>query len=305
MSKHSPRETFARPLGRAPESLQPADLPQPAPPEAGALAVQPPPGADAAPGTALATTIEEETSLTPYLDDNGFDPAEYDWVPVRRRPRADGWSEAKQRAFIEVLADTGQVDAAAQHVGMTPQSCYRLRRSPGAEAFAAAWNAAIHQASLKLVDVAFERAFNGSDEPVFDRDGRRVGRRMKTNDRLLMFLMRAHMPDRYRHAHMSNRHPSEPPAPPSIPVSQALSTLEPVMPPEPHALLALEDLDCAIEVADLLDGKLPPWRRDPDDRAYDVPVDPHALSPELEAALEAIKQAGAPPGYRPPGEDSD
>lgn len=299
MSKHTPRKAFARPVGRPPEPLNlAADLPQPAHESGGALAVQPPPGQ----GNALAAG-DEETSLTPYLDENGFDPADYQWVPVRRRPRADGWSEAKQRAFIEVLADTGQVEAAALHVNMSKQSCYQLRRSPGAEAFAAAWNAAIHQASLKLVDVAFERAFNGSEEPVFDREGRRVGRRMKFSDRLIMFLMRAHMPDRYRHAHQSIRHPSEPPAPASLPVAEALATLDPAMPPAPHSLLAPEDLDCAIQVADILEGALPRWHRDPDDREYDEPANTQSLGREFEDALEAAKSAAAPSGYRPAEEE--
>ena len=43
-----------------------------------------------------------------------YDPAEYRWVPVRRRPRYDGWTEEKQRRFIEVLADSGLVGLAAQ-----------------------------------------------------------------------------------------------------------------------------------------------------------------------------------------------
>ena len=47
----------------------------------------------------------------------GYDPAHYRWVPVRRRPRYDGWTEEKQRRYI-VLADTGLVSAAAKAVGM-------------------------------------------------------------------------------------------------------------------------------------------------------------------------------------------
>lgn len=300
MSKHAPSKAFARPVGRSPEPVHPGDLPQPAPASAGELAVQPP-SEPSAPGTELAALDEEECSLTPYIDENGFDPTDYDWIPVLRKPRADGWSEAKQRLFIEILADTGQVEAAAQYVGMSKQSCYQLRRSPGAEAFAGAWNAAIHQASLKLVDIAFERAINGSEEPVFDREGRRVGRRMKTNDRLLMFLMRAHMPDRYRHAHLGARYPSEPAAPPSVPVAEALATLVPVTPPEPHSLSSPEDLDVAIEVADFLDGEMPHWRVDPDLRDRDAPEE--SISPEFEAQLEEIKWANAPPGFRRPQHD--
>ncbi len=124
-------------------------------------------------------------------DDPGFDPTRYKWVPVLRKPRKDGFTPQRQVAFIRALAETGCVEHAAQAAGMSVASCYRLRHSPGAEAFAAAWTAALGHAARRLVDVAFDRAFNGSQEPVFDRDGRRVGRRMRQNDRLLMFLLRA------------------------------------------------------------------------------------------------------------------
>ena len=144
---------------------------------------------------------------------------------------------------------------------MSVQSAYRLRRAPGAEGFAAAWDAAIAQASRKLVDLAFDRAIHGSDEPVFDREGHRVGRRMRQNDRLLMFLLRAYMPERFRHAHKSERRAEEgsPPAPP--PVADALLTLEPVQPPDPHLLMSPEELATELEVAHLMDGELPHWYR--------------------------------------------
>ncbi len=58
---------------------------------------------------ALAATDPTEQGAPPPA---GYDPADYRWVPVRRRPRYDGWTEEKQRRFI-VLADTGPVSAAA------------------------------------------------------------------------------------------------------------------------------------------------------------------------------------------------
>ena len=123
--------------------------------------------------------IPSPDPATPALDAHGHDPAAYDWVPVLKKRRKDGWSPGKQRAFIEALADGGSVANAARAVGMSESSAYRLRRSPGAEAFDRAWNAAIEAASKKLIDAAFERALIGSEEPVFDRDGNRVGRRLR------------------------------------------------------------------------------------------------------------------------------
>src|SRR5947208_3611329 len=91
------------------------------------------------------------------LDAHGFNPADYKWVPVLRRPRAGGWTPQRQQDFIAALADCGCVEQAAREAGMSVVSCYRLRRSPGGENFAAAWEAALSQAAHRLVDVAFER----------------------------------------------------------------------------------------------------------------------------------------------------
>lgn len=83
--------------------------------------------------------------------------ASFEPVPVR--PRADGWTPAKQRAFIEALADTNCAAAAAARVGMSAESAHRLRRRPGAEGFSAAWDAALlltirHCAVSKAVETA-------------------------------------------------------------------------------------------------------------------------------------------------------
>jgi hypothetical protein len=195
------------------------------------------------------------------LDANGFDPADYKWVPVLRRPRSDGWTPQRQVDFIAALADCGCVEQAAREVGMTARSCYRLRRLPGAGNFAAAWDAALSQAARKLVDLAFDRAINGSDEPVFDKEGIRVGRRMRPNDRLLMFLLRAYMPERFRHAHKGVRYPHEELPPTLECVDQAIRRLEPVAPEQPHLLMPPDELETELQCARILEGQLPHWYR--------------------------------------------
>jgi len=198
----------------------------------------------------------------PALDAHGHDPAAYDWVPVLKKRRKDGWSPDKQRAFIEALADSGSVATAARYVGMSESSAYRLRRAPGAEAFDRAWGAAIDAAAKKLLDAAFERALVGTDEPVFDRDGNRVGRRLRQSDRLLMFLLRAYGPDRFRDARFRDAGPDRITAPAAAPVAEALVHLHPEPPAAPAALMAPDDLALALEVADMCDGALPRWYRD-------------------------------------------
>ncbi len=224
------------------------------------------------------------------LDAHGFDPALYDWVPVRKKRRHDGWSNEKQRKFIELLADSGSVTAAADAVGMSRDSCYALRRSPGAENFARAWEAAIAAASRRLIDIAFDRAINGVEEPVFNKEGQRIACRYRYNDRLLMFLIRAHAPEQYRHAHCDERTSAEVPPSPAPAVADALRLLEPAMPAEPHLLMEPDALDTALLCADILDGELPGYRRDPDPQAAFTRT---AADEKIDQMLDAARKENA------------
>ena len=49
------------------------------------------------------------------------------FAPVPTRPRRDGWTPDKQRAFIADLRRHGSVHKAAKSVGMSHQSAWRLR----------------------------------------------------------------------------------------------------------------------------------------------------------------------------------
>lgn len=122
---------------------------------------------------------------------------------------------------------------------MTEQSCYRLRRSPGAERFAAAWDAAIVESTRRLIDIAFDRAANGIDEPILDREGRVIYMKNRTNDRLLMFLQCAHAPGTYAAATPWNRTQDplvQATQPTTAGFAQALVALEPIAPENPLRL---------------------------------------------------------------------
>lgn len=149
--------------------------------------------ADLVPDPAAARPAYDVPAVAGAPDDplTGFAPA------VRERERSDGWTPQRQREFIGLLADTGSVSTAARMVGMSDSGAYQLRRSPEGQAFAHAWELAMRQASRRLADLAFERAVDGVEEPVFDRDGQCRYIRRKYNDRLLMFLLRAHNPAQY------------------------------------------------------------------------------------------------------------
>ena len=57
--------------------------------------------------------------------------------------RSDGWTAARQLLFLEVLARTRSVSAAARSVRMSREGAYRLRRRPDAALFRAAWDRAM------------------------------------------------------------------------------------------------------------------------------------------------------------------
>jgi len=108
--------------------------------------------------------------------------------PVPVQPRRDGWTAAKQRRFIEVLAETGIVRIAAAAVGMSEASAHRLARRPDAAAFCAAWDAALRMAARPAAAKLYEYALDGMTETVW-RDGEIVYRRRRPSEKALIFLL--------------------------------------------------------------------------------------------------------------------
>ncbi|HVQ07138.1 MAG TPA: hypothetical protein VMS43_01760 [Allosphingosinicella sp.] len=115
-------------------------------------------------------------------------PAAPDFTPVPVRARKDGWTPERQRRFIAVLRRGRSVGAAARAVGMSRESAYRLRERPGAESFAAAWDAvqASRPAPVETnLSQLWYRAFYGKVKPII-RKGEQVGTsHQPDNDALL------------------------------------------------------------------------------------------------------------------------
>ncbi len=119
------------------------------------------------------------------------------FTPVpRQKDRSNGWKPEVQLAFIEALAETGSVEAAARRVGRSSNGAYLLRRHPEAKSFRKAWQAALDIGMQRVEDVAMDRALNGVDVPVYSY-GKLVGKRTVYNDRLLMFMLRNRAPKRF------------------------------------------------------------------------------------------------------------
>ncbi|KPP85098.1 hypothetical protein [Erythrobacter sp. HL-111] len=76
---------------------------------------------------------------------------------LHKQPRRNSITPDLQRAFVARLAETGVVKAAAIHIGRSLEALYKLRRRPGAEGFAAAWDEALEWGALRLEDCAIER----------------------------------------------------------------------------------------------------------------------------------------------------
>jgi hypothetical protein len=69
-------------------------------------------------------------------------PAALDFEPVPLRYRRDGWTPARQAAFIAALRRTGCVLAACREVKVSAAAAYKLFRHPAAASFRRAWPAA-------------------------------------------------------------------------------------------------------------------------------------------------------------------
>ncbi|QUT05298.1 hypothetical protein KFK14_20245 [Sphingobium phenoxybenzoativorans] len=95
--------------------------------------------------------------------------------------RADGWTAARQRSFLESLAEGHSVEAACRIVGMTHQSAYNFRRRATGTAFALGWDAALLLARQKLADTLMVRAIEGQTETITRANGDVVERHRYDN----------------------------------------------------------------------------------------------------------------------------
>ena len=68
------------------------------------------------------------------------------FTAVPLKARHDGWTPELQLRFIVALARGHSIAAAARLVGKTRATAYALRQRPGAESFAATWDAALAHA---------------------------------------------------------------------------------------------------------------------------------------------------------------
>lgn len=103
--------------------------------------------------------------------------------------RADGWSPARQRLFLETLAATGIIRTACDAASISPRSAYALRIRRDGAAFRLGWDAAILIARARLADDLLARALTGSEEVIRkDADAGEITRHRHDN-RLAMSML--------------------------------------------------------------------------------------------------------------------
>jgi hypothetical protein len=102
-------------------------------------------------------------------------------------PRVDGWTPARQAAFLMTLSETGLVSQACAFAEMSVASAYALRREPRGAAFALGWQAAHLLARDRLEDVLLEAAITGVESVSTRVDG--VMRRRTLNGNLSMAVL--------------------------------------------------------------------------------------------------------------------
>lgn len=106
------------------------------------------------------------------------------------RAQHNGWTLERQQRFLDQLALTGSVTAAARAAGMSRQAAYWLRRQRAGRRFAQGWDAAVADAGRQIEDLAMDRLFEGEEE-VIERDGVVVAVRRRPCDvRLLLFHLK-------------------------------------------------------------------------------------------------------------------
>ena len=119
----------------------------------------------------------------------------FDGIPLESsRKRLAGWSAERQKLFLTVLAETGQVHLAAAAARLSVRSAQTLRvRSP---AFNTGWRVAEQLAVGRLSPIAFDRSINGRIEQVY-QGGELVAERRVPSDKLLMWLLARLDPKRF------------------------------------------------------------------------------------------------------------
>ena len=97
--------------------------------------------------------------------------------------------------FLDAIAEGLSIDNATKAAEVHPTTVYQRRREN--VGFRGAWDKAAEVGTRLLEQEAARRAYHGTDEPVFHQ-GAQCGVIRKYSDTLMIFLLKARRPDKYR-----------------------------------------------------------------------------------------------------------
>jgi hypothetical protein len=108
--------------------------------------------------------------------------------PQQRRARADGWTRAQERMFLETLAETCNASEAARVAGKCRAGAYRRRGID--PAFAKAWDEALDMGYAEIELMLMRAALFGTEaeEVTTDADGAVKARKVKRAPSLTVAL---------------------------------------------------------------------------------------------------------------------
>jgi hypothetical protein len=111
-------------------------------------------------------------------------------------------------AFLGALAETGgNVTAACKKAKLPRATAYEWRDED--EAFRKDWDAALEIGTDALEDEALRRARDGVKKPIYQQ-GKRVGYVQEYSDTLLIFMLKARRPDKFRERIQHSGDPNSP-----------------------------------------------------------------------------------------------
>ena len=103
-----------------------------------------------------------------------------------------------QTAFLNAYRAAGTIQGAAELLGISRDThCHALRDS---ETYRQAFALAQRESAVALEDEARYRALNGTEVPVY-QGGKLVGHWQRRSDRLLMYVLNANHPAKFRRHH--------------------------------------------------------------------------------------------------------
>lgn len=105
-------------------------------------------------------------------------------------------AEAWMPTFLEFLVEGGHVRGACSAASIGRSTAYRHRGSN--DAFAEAWDDAVEASTERLEEEAYRRAHDGLVRTRYDKDGNIASEEIVYSDTLMIFLLKARNPEKYR-----------------------------------------------------------------------------------------------------------